>query len=65
MAVPTLLYGRHCWTPRERDFRQVESSEMKVLRSVKDCVRGDRIRNAAVRHELKIQSATLQVVMYK
>ena len=54
IAVPTLLYGSECWTLRKTDLRQMELPEMKFLRLVKGCIRGDRIRKATNRQELDL-----------
>ena len=55
-----------CWLgPRKTDLRHMQSSEIKFLRSVKDCVEEKRKQNETIRKELNIQSVALQAELYK
>lgn len=65
MAVPTVLYGSECWVPKKNELRQIESSEMKFLRSVKGCTRLDKLRNTQIRDELGVQAVTDKLQEYK
>jgi hypothetical protein len=53
MAVPTLLYGSECWTMR-RGMQKLQAAEMRFLRSVKGCIRLDKIGNEDIRKELGV-----------
>jgi hypothetical protein len=54
MAVPILLYGSKTWTLRKRDWKRIQTAEMKYLRKVKRCTRLDQIRNEDIRNELGV-----------
>ena len=58
MAAPMLLYGAESWAPRKKDYRQMETCEMKYLRSVKGRVILDHIKNEDIKQELKVQPVT-------
>ena len=64
MAVP-MLYGYESWAPRKKHYRQMETSEIKYLRSVKGCIRLDHIKNEDIRQELKVQPVTELAKNYK
>ena len=64
MAVHVLLCGSVCWTPRERDLIQLKSPEMKFLRSMRGCVRKNRIQNAIVGKKLDIIPVAQHVETY-
>ena len=52
---PILTYGSESWTLTNRIKSRLQGMEMKYLRRVKGITRRDRIRNEAVREELKIE----------
>jgi hypothetical protein len=54
LAVPAVLYGSECWTLTKQQLQQVESSEMRFLRSVAGYRRIDKKRNTDIRQNLKI-----------
>jgi hypothetical protein len=54
LAVPVLLYGSECWTLTKQQLQQIESPEMRFLRSVAGYRRTDKKRNTDIRQKLKI-----------
>jgi hypothetical protein len=53
MAVPILFYGTEVRVSK-RDESRLKSAEMKNLKSVKRCIRSDRIKNEHVTEEPNI-----------
>jgi hypothetical protein len=53
-AVPALLYGSKCYTLTKQQLQQIESSEMRFLRSVAGYRRGNKKRNTDIRQHLNI-----------
>lgn len=47
-VVPALISGTEAWILKKKDERNIEASEIKLLRSVKGCSRMDRFRNGDV-----------------
>ena len=45
---------------RQKDYKLMETSEMKYLRSVKGCIRLDHIKNEDIRQKLKVQPVTAE-----
>jgi hypothetical protein len=58
MEFPTLMYGNQTWVLRKGSLQCVESTEMRFLRSVKECTRTDRILNHDRMLELEIHKLT-------
>jgi len=54
VARPTLPYGSETWVTTTRDLTRLESSEMRLLRSVKRYTRLEKIRSEVIRKELEI-----------
>jgi hypothetical protein len=43
IAVPILVYGSKEWVVKKKDTMKIQFAEIKLLRSVKECIRKDRI----------------------
>jgi hypothetical protein len=56
LAVPALLYGNECWTLTKQQLQQIESSEMRFLRSTGRYRTIDKKINTDIRQNLKIFS---------
>ena len=54
MAIPMLLYGSESWTLTKQDKRNIETSEMKFLRSVANYTLWDKKRSEDIRKELNV-----------
>jgi hypothetical protein len=50
-----LLYGAETWTCSKREESKLQAVEMKFLRAIVGKTRRDRIRNAYIRGELKME----------
>lgn len=49
MPVPTVLCGEQRWIMKNKELTHLVASEIKSLRSVKDCITEDKIRNKTTR----------------
>jgi hypothetical protein len=65
MAVPVLFYGIETWTLIKRDWNRIQAAEMKYLRTLKECIRLDQIRNEDIRNELGISSLSEIIIEYR
>jgi hypothetical protein len=54
LSVPALLHGSECWTLTRQQLQQIESSEMRFMRSVAGYRRIDKKRDTDIRQHLKI-----------
>lgn len=54
MAIPTSLYGSETWILTKNEGIQIQFSELKFLRGVKQCYVMDKIRNDCIRKELEL-----------
>ena len=54
MAVPVLSYGRELPTATKKQESKIEDSEIASLSGVKRYSKLDRIKNEAIREELKV-----------
>ena len=52
---PIVLHGSECWSLTTRTESKIQAAEMRVLRTIKGVTRRDRIRNTAIRAELKVE----------
>ena len=52
---PIVMYGSECWSLTTRTESKIQAAEMRVLRTIKGVTRRDRIRNTAIRAELKME----------
>ena len=50
-----VLYGSECWSLTTRTESKIQAAEMRILRTIKGVTRKDRIRNIAIRAELKVE----------
>jgi hypothetical protein len=64
-AVLVLLYGSDCWTVTKQQLQQIESSEMRFLRSVAGYRKTDTKRNTDIRQNLKIFSLGQKIREYQ
>lgn len=58
---PILTYGSESWILTRQQKSKLQAVEMKYLRAVKGVTRRDRIRNASIREQLKVES-TLEFI---
>ena len=65
MAVPLILYGSESWIERKRDKSNIQSAEMRFLRTVKGCTRRDHIKNDDIREELGIFNLNEKIEEYR
>jgi hypothetical protein len=56
MAEQTLLYGNESWAVKIKDWMRIQAAKMKLLRSMKSCIKIDGKRNEDVRTQLTIFS---------
>lgn len=61
MAVPTLLYGSETWVDKTSYRNNIQSAEMRFLRSVKGYSLKDKIRNEEIRQKLNIFSVNERI----
>ena len=60
--VSVLLYNSETWTLKETNKKKLNVFEMNCLRKIKGVTRRDRIRNADIRAELKIEMDIVQKI---
>lgn len=58
MAIITLAFGNETWTLKQRNWNRNQVAEIKFLISIKGCSRFDKIRNKAIREDLKLDNTT-------
>jgi hypothetical protein len=56
-----LLYGAETWTCTKKEERKIQATEMKFLRAIMGKTMKDRIRNAHIREELRMEDIQKQI----
>jgi hypothetical protein len=65
LAAPSKLYGSECWALTQQWLQQIESSEIRFLKSVAGYRRKDKNRNIDIRQELNIFNLGEKVKEYQ
>ena len=53
---PVLLYGAECWTIRKKEEKNLEKTEMRMMRRIKGVTLRDRIKSVDIIKELGVSS---------
>jgi hypothetical protein len=56
-----LLYGAETWTCTKREESKIQATEMKFFRAIMGKTKRDRIRNAHIRDELRMEELQNQI----
>jgi hypothetical protein len=65
LAVPALLFGSECGTSTKQQLQQIESSEIRFLRSVAGYRTMDTKINTVIRQNLKILNLGQKIKKYQ
>lgn len=59
------MYGGECWESTKKDMSRIHSGDMKLLGSVKGCIRQNRIPNEHISADLSIYNINGKICEYK
>lgn len=63
--MPTLLFGVEPFTLNSKQKQQIQTAEMRFLRTVKGCTILDEIRIDDIRDELQVCAINDKIVIYR
>jgi hypothetical protein len=65
VSKPALLYGSECWTLLQREKSRINSSQMRVLRSLSGVTLRDRIKSKKIRKHWKVEEIIDDIQNYR
>ena len=65
VSKPALLYGSEWWTLRQRDKSRINSSQMRILRSLSGVTLTDRIKSEEIRKKWKVEEMIDDIQNYQ
>ena len=65
MLTPIYLYGSETWNINTREQYKIQASEMKILRTIKQCTNIEHLTNDSIHSNLKIHNINYKIIEYQ